>query len=83
MLELGISQAQVQFTKILSETVFIIDKKARKKKAVILPYEEYEKLLQRAKINSEDLEHGSFNHFIGIFDKNFKTDDPKYKAIVE
>ena len=46
MLELGISQAQAQFTKLLTQTVFIVDKKARQKKAVILPYEEYERLLK-------------------------------------
>jgi hypothetical protein len=38
MLELGISQAQTQFTQLLNQTVLIIDKKAHNKKAVILPY---------------------------------------------
>ena len=33
MLELGIAQAQAQFTKLLSQTVFIVDKKARQKKS--------------------------------------------------
>ena len=83
MLELGISQAQAQFTKILSKTVFIVDKKARKKKAVIMPYEEYERLLRQARIKTADLEHGSFNRFVGMLDKEFETDDPRYKAIVE
>lgn len=31
MLELGISQAQAQFTKLLTQTVFIVDKKAHQK----------------------------------------------------
>ena len=82
MLELGISQAQAQFTKLLSQTVFIVDKRARKKKAVIMPYEEYEKLIRRAG-GKKNLEAGSFNHFIGILDNTFETDDPKYNKIVK
>jgi len=82
MLELGISQAQAQFTKLLTQTVFIVDKKARQKKAVILPYEEYEKLLKRS-IRKENLEDGSFNKFIGILNNEFATDDEKYKAIIK
>ena len=82
MLELGISQAQAQFTKLLSQTVFIVDKKAHKKKAVIMPYEEYEKLIKQS-ISKESLEKGSFNKFVGILDNEFATDDEKYKAIVK
>jgi hypothetical protein len=82
MLELGISQAQAQFTKLLSQTVFIVDKKAHQKKAVILPYEEYERLLKQS-IKKENLEEGSFNKFVGILDNKFKTDDEKYKAIAK
>ncbi len=82
MLELGISQAQAQFTKILSQTVFIVDKKAHKKKAVIMPYEEYEKLIKQSG-TKENLEKGSFNQFVGILDNAFKTDDMKYNEIVK
>lgn len=82
MLELGISQAQAQFTKLLNQTVFIVDKKARQKKAVILPYKEYKKLLKQS-IKKENLEEGSFNKFVGILDNDFATDDEKYKAIVK
>lgn len=82
MLELGISQAQAQFTKLLSQTVFIVDKKAHKKKAVIMPYAEYEKLIKQA-ATKESLQSGSFNQFVGILDKDFKTDDEKYQRIVE
>ena len=82
MLELGISQAQAQFTKLLSQTVFIVDKKAHKKKAVIMPYEEYEKLIRQAG-TKENLEEGSFNQFVGILDNTFKTDDIKYNEIVK
>lgn len=82
MLELGISQAQAQFTKLLTQTVCIVDKKAHQKKAVILPYEEYEKLIKQSS-TKESLEDGSFNQFVGILEKNFQTDDAKYKRIVE
>jgi hypothetical protein len=80
MLELGISQAQ--FTKLLTQTVFIVDKKAHQKKAVIMPYEDYVRLIKQS-TTKESLENGSFNKFIGILDNDFKTDDVKYKAIVE
>lgn len=82
MLELGISQVQAQFTKLLSETVLVVDKKAHRKKAVILPYEEYEKLIRRA-ATKEDFETGSFNQFIGILDNEFAVNDEKYKKIVQ
>ena len=82
MLELGISQAQAQFTKLLTQTVFIVDKKAHQKKAVIMPYKEYEKLLKQS-IKKENLEVGSFNKFVGILDNEFVTEDEKYKAIVK
>jgi len=82
MLELGISQAQAQFTKLLTQTVFIVDKKAHQKKAVIMPYEEYEKLLKQS-IRKESLEDGSFNKFVGMLDNKFEIDDEKYKAIVK
>lgn len=82
MLELGISQAQAQFTKLLTQTVFIVDKKAHQKKAVIMPYEEYEKLLKQS-ITKENLEDGSFSKFVGILDDEFTTGDEKYKEIVK
>ena len=82
MLELGISQAQAQFTKLLNQTVFIIDKKAHQKKAVIMPYKEYENLLKQS-IKKENLEEGSFNRFVGILDGKFTTDDERYKAIIK
>lgn len=82
MLELGISQAQAQFTKLLTQTVFILDKKARQKKAVIMPYSEYEKLIKQAS-SKESLSDGGFNKFVGILDNNFKTDDEKYNKIIK
>ncbi len=82
MLELGISQAQAQFTKLLNQTVFIVDKKAHQKKAVIMPYEEYEKLIRNS-IKKESLQDGSFNKFVGILENNFEIEDEKYETIVK
>ena len=82
MLELGISQAQAQFTKILNETVTIVDKKSNHKKAVILPYEEYKSLLAKVD-NSNNINSGKFDKFVGILDADFKTSDLKYKKIVQ
>jgi len=82
MIELGVAQAQAQFTKLLSQTVFIIDKKTHQKKAVILPYGEYERLIRQS-IQKEDLEEGSFGKFVGILENTFVTNDEKYNEIVK
>jgi len=82
MLELGISQAQTQFTKILNQKVMIVDKKAHQKKAVIIPYDEYFALVNKAKKN-DDFKDGIFNEFIGVLDDEFETDDIKYNKIVK
>lgn len=81
MLELGISQAQNQFTKLLNQTVLIVDKKAHIKKAVILPYEEYIRLINSVK-SKKDLSEGVFNKFAGILNSDFKIDDEKYNRII-
>ena len=80
MIELGISQAQMQFTKLLSEQVTIFDKKNKTKKAVILPYEVYAELLEKA-LGREDYLKGSFSKYAGKLSKSFKSDD-KYNDIV-
>ncbi|QSZ42347.1 type II toxin-antitoxin system Phd/YefM family antitoxin [Sulfurimonas aquatica] len=67
MLELGISQVQNQFTKLLNQTVLIVDKKSHIKKAVI---------------SKKDLSEGAFNKFTGILNSDFKTDDEKYNRMV-
>jgi len=82
MLELGISQAQTQFTQLLNQSVLIVDKKAHRKKAVILPYENYIELISKVSQNSEDLQEGSFAKFVGILDNDFQTDDIKYNKIL-
>ena len=82
MIELGIAQAQTQFTRLLGKTVTIVDKKARKKRAVIMPYEAYRKLLQQARKNNKQ-KHGVFDPYVGVLDKDFETDDARYQAIVK
>ena len=82
MIELGISQAQAQFTQLLSKTVLIIDKKAHHKKAVILPYEEYQRLLAKASANTQTLDEGIFSQFVGILDDIYETSDSTYNVIV-
>jgi len=81
MLELGISQAQSQFTKLLTQTVLVVDKKAHVKKAVIIPYEEYKQLLYKSK-SKDEVREGVFNQFIGVLDNGFSSDDEKYNRII-
>ncbi len=81
MLELGVSQAQAQFTKLLNKKVMIIDKKTNIKKAVILPYDEYMQLIAKTK-SKKKVKNGIFNKYIGILDKDFKSDDEKYNRIL-
>ena len=80
MIELGISQAQSQFTKLLSQSVLVVDKKSHNKKAVILPYEEYKRLIQQAKSVNHD--EGVFDRFVGVLDDDFQTDDERYSRVV-
>ncbi len=81
MLELGVSQAQAQFTKLLNKKVMIIDKKTNIKKAVILPYDEYMQLIAKTK-SKKKVKNGIFNKYIGLLDKDFKSDDEKYNKIL-
>lgn len=82
MLQLSISQAQSQFTKLLNQSVIIFDKKSHQKKAVILPFEEYDRLIKQS-VSKKNLENGIFNQFVGILDNNFNTDDTKYKELTK
>ena len=78
MLEIGIAQAQAQLTKILDKKVVIVDKKSGKKRAVMIPWEEYKRLLRQKKNPQK-----RFGDFAGILNKEFKTDDPRYNRIVK
>jgi hypothetical protein len=83
MNEMGIAQAQAQFTKLLDRTVLVVDKKSHRKKAVIVPYEEYVRLLAHAKPEARhDASESVFSQFVGVLDDQFRTDDIKYNAIV-
>jgi len=81
MIEMGVSQAQAQFTKLFDKTVTIVDKKTNKKKAVILPYEEYKRLVAKSKKRDET--SSTFAKFVGVLDKDFKSDDARYNEIVQ
>lgn len=82
MIELGISQAQMQFTKLLGQSVLIFDKKTHVKKAVILPYEEYNALVKKA-MSKEELSVGGFADFKGLMSKDVSVDDARYEAIIK
>jgi len=85
VIELGISQAQAQFTRLFEKEVLIVDKKARKKRAVILPYETYRSLVEeanRGKKSSPTKESGVFGTFRGRLKADLDVDDPRYRHIV-
>ncbi len=84
MKELSVSQAQKQFTSLLSELEIttIIDKKSHIKKAVLMPYSFYETLISK-KENSEPQDNIELEQFVGILSDEFKTDDAKYNNIVK
>jgi len=79
MLNLSVSQAQKKFTSILSEPTTIIDKKSNVKRAVVLPYEMYKKLVSKTK-RKEKID---LDKFVGILKGDFETDDARYNSIVK
>ena len=79
MLSLSVSQAQRKFTSILSEVTTIVDKKSNVKKAVILPYGMYEKLVAKSK-KKEKID---LSQFEGILKGDLITDDARYNAILK
>ena len=82
MIELGVSQVQAQFTKLLNQTVLIVDKKTHNKKAVIIPYKEYQELIERAS-TKENLKSGQFDKFVGLLDDDFVSEDVKYNELLK
>ncbi len=82
MKELSVSQAQKQFTSLLSETEIttIIDKKSHIKKAVLMPYVLYEKLISNNQPAENKME---LEQFVGLFSDEVKTDDARYNAIIK
>ena len=83
MIEIGVSQAQMQFTKLLDKVSIIVDKKSKIKKAVILPYDEYKKLLKNQKKTPVDKKEGVFDDFMGVLSDTFESEDERYKQIVK
>ena len=79
MLNLSVSQAQRQFTSILSEITTVIDKKSNVKKAVILPYDMYEKLIAKS-IKSPKTD---MDDFVGLLSEKYETDDERYNEILK
>jgi len=80
MLNLSVSQAQKQFTSILSKPTTIIDKKSNIKKAVILPYEMYEKMIAKTQKNRKKIDLSKFQ---GILKGDLVTDDIRYNEILK
>ena len=86
MKELSVSQAQKQFTSLLSELEMttIIDKKSHIKKAVLIPYSLYENLISinvnQTTEKQNDLE---LDQFVGLLSDEFKADDARYNAIIK
>ncbi|HRF57679.1 MAG TPA: hypothetical protein PLV58_09810 [Campylobacterales bacterium] len=49
---------------------------------MILPYEEYSKLIKQS-ATKESLKNGGFSKFVGVLSQDFQTDDAKYQEIVK
>ena len=84
MKELSVSQAQKQFISLLSELEIttIIDKKSHIKKAVLMPYGLYEKLVsEKESLSSE--EKTDLEQFVGLLSKDYETDDARYNAVIK
>jgi len=85
MIEMGIAEVQNKFTKLLSTAVTIVDRKSHKKRAVILPYEMYEKLARTQRKEKVFREDAELDAFLGLLEGADKLDmeDERYKAIVK
>ncbi len=82
MKELSVSQAQKQFTSLLSEVTTIVDKKSHRKKAVLIPYDLYEKLVNK-KESKSPVNKMELDEFVGLLSDDFETDDARYNAIIK
>ena len=85
MIEISISEAQSQLTKILDQVTLIIDKKSHKKRAVLLPIDDYEKLIMRQKKEKVFQRDDSIDKYLGILEgaDSIETEDVRYKAIIK
>ena len=82
MKELSVSQAQKQFTSLLSEVTTIVDKKSHRKKAVLIPYDLYEKLVNKKK-SASLIKKRELDEFAGLLSDDFETNDARYNAIIK
>lgn len=83
MLEIGVAEAQKSLLKILDTSTIIIDRRSNVRKAVVLPYAEYEKLLRQNRREILFEKDDEIEQFIGLFSKDFKADDIKYNKIIK
>ncbi len=85
MIEISISEAQSQLTKILDQVTLIIDKKSHKKRAVLLPIDDYEKLIMQQKKEKVFQRDDSIDKYLGILEgaDSIETEDERYKAIIK
>jgi hypothetical protein len=85
MVEMGISEVQNQFTKLLSQSVTIVDKKSHKKRAVILPYEVYDKLIREQRKQKLFEEDDELSAFVGILEgaEKLNKEDERYQEILK
>jgi len=85
MIEMGIAEVQNKFTKLLSTPVIIVDKKSHKKKAVILPYDVYEKLARTQRKEKVFRDDAELDAFLGLLEgaDTLDIDDERYKAIIK
>lgn len=84
MLEVGVSEAQSRFTKLLSESVTIVDRKTHAKRAVMLPYAVYEELLKAQRRHKVFEPDDELDAFVGILAEGaVPEEDERYQAIVE
>ena len=85
MIEVGVSEAQSRFTKLLSEPVTIVDKKTHTKRAVMLPYDIYEGLLKGQRRHEVFEPDEELDAFVGILADRAEPADPdeRYRAIMQ
>ena len=80
MVKLTTSQLKEQIDQLLK--IGAIIEENSEKKAVLLPYDEYEILMKEAIIKKR-LPQSFFNQFVGILESDLVVDDLLYKSILK
>jgi len=86
MIEMGVEEARGALPRLLGSTVVIVDDRGEIcKKAVLLPYEEYRLLLERAEGSGSSQEESvkSIRAFRGSLRSDMKVEESRYCRIVE